>query len=247
MVDCGREWQSDRATDFIKEWILEELGCDVIGVELTDKHLENAIRKAQEYWLMWVGRVRSVDLILTSAREYPATVLGPDVDSVIDVYFDAYDTSLKDFFGWADVEINPFQYVYENRGGYSGILQYMMYRDDAKKILSSDRDWEWDRARRILVISPQYNNSRTVKVVYLSRCFDYDCLSTYEWGLFKDYALVRAMKMLATIRMKYSDKVSATGTYTMDGEEMYANAEAMEMRIEEKMRLMQRPVGIITD
>ena len=58
---------------------------------------------------------------------------------------------------------------------------------------------------------------------------------------------MRAMKTLATIRMKYSDKPSATGTYTMDGETMYANAEAMEMRLEEKMRLMQHPVGIMTD
>jgi hypothetical protein len=246
-MNCGVEWSDNRATDVVKEYILDELGCDVIGVELTDKQLESAIRKAQEYWLMWVGRVRSVDLTLTSAREYPASVLGPDVDSVVDVYFDAYDSSLKDIFGWADVEINPFQYVYEGRGGYSGLVQYMMYRDDAKKIVSADRDWQWDKSRRILVISPENSNTRKIKVVYLSRCFDYNYLSTYEWHLFKEYALMRAMKTLATIRMKYSDKPSATGTYTMDGETMYANAEAMEMRLEEKMRLMQHPVGIMTD
>jgi len=246
-MNCGREWRDDRATDAIKQYILEELGCDVISVELSDNQLDNAIRKSQEYWLMWVGRKRSVDLTLTSAREYPAATIGSDVDSVIDVYFDSNDSSLRDIYGWADVEINPFEYVYQSRGGYSSLVQYMMYRDDAKKIVSSDMDWEWDRSRRVLIISPRYSSTNIVKVVYLSRCFDYNYLSTYEWGLFKEYALMRAMKTLATIRMKYPDKVSATGTYTMDGEAMWANAEAMEMRIEEKMRLLQRPVGIMTD
>ena len=51
-MNCGVEWSDNRATDVVKEYILDELGCDVIGVELMDKHLESAIRKAQEYWLM---------------------------------------------------------------------------------------------------------------------------------------------------------------------------------------------------
>jgi hypothetical protein len=85
-----------------------------------------------------------------------------------------------------------------------------------------------------------------VKVFYLSRCFDFASLATYEWLQFRQYALAKAMKTLATIRMKFPEKVSATGTFTMDGETMWANAEALEMQIEEKMRLMQRPVDIQT-
>ena len=55
------------------------------------------------------------------------------------------------------------------------------------------------------------------------------------------------MRTLATIRMKYGDKPSATGAFTMDGDAMWANAEAMEIQIEEKMRLMQQPVGFFIE
>jgi len=246
-MSCGKEWQSgDRAIAKLKEYILRKLGCDVIGVELTDAQLEDAVHDAEEYWQMWVGRVRSVDLTVDSRREYPATDLGPDVDSVTDVFFDAYDHSLRDVFGWADVEINPFQQVYEGRGAYSAIVQYMQYRETARQIVSSDRDWMWDKTRRVLVISPRESSTRLIKVVYLSRCFDYGYLRTYEWALFREYAYCKAMRTLAHIRMKFPEKPSATGTFSMDGESMWANAEAMEMQIEEKMRLMQHPVGIIT-
>lgn len=213
-----------------------------------DEQLEDAITESQEYWMQWVGRILSTDLDITAeSREYPAALIGTDVDSVVDVAFDAYDEGLRDVFGWADVEINPYQWVYGGRGGYSAINQYMMYREDARKITSSDRDWEWDRTRRVLIISPRYSDTRKVKVLYLSRCFDFAYLTTYEWLQFRKYALAQAMKILATIRMKFPEKPGAAGQFTMDGETMWANAEALEMQVEEKMRLMQRPVGIFTD
>lgn len=248
MVDCHLEWSDARANNAIAEWIKRKLGCDVIGVELTDDQIDDAIADAREYWMQWVGRVRMVELSVSSTtREYPAASLGSDVDSVVDVYFSINNSGWTDVYGWADVEVNPFQLTYEGRGGYSGFAQYMMYRDDARKLMSVDRDWEWDKSRRMLILSPRNADISTVMVAYLSRCFDYDYLNSYEWKLFKDYALMSAMKTLATIRMKFPEKVSATGTFTMDGDSMWANAEAMEMRIEEKMRLMQRPVGIFTD
>lgn len=245
-MDCGREWRDDRATDALRTWILRTLGCNVVGVELENEQLDVAIRDAQEYWMGAVGRTRTVDLTLTSAREYPDTAIGNDVDSVVDVYFDSQGDSLKGLYGWADVEVNPFEHVFDSRMGFSGINQYLMYREDAQEIVSSDRDWAWDRSRRVLIVSPYYAQIREVKVVYLSRCFDYNYLSTYEWLLFKEYALVKAMYMLATIRMKFPEKPSATGTYSMDGETMWANAEAREMRIEEKIQKLRRPMGPIT-
>jgi len=247
MVDCHSDWSDDRADSAIGAWIKRKLGCDIIGVELSEEQLADAISDSREYWMMWVGRVRMVNLSLTSSREYPADAIGPDVDSVVDVFFDVKNEGWTDIYGWADVELNPFQYTYEGRGGYSGLAQYMMYRDDVRKITSADRDWQWDRARRTLILSPVHADLTNVMVSYLSRCFDYGVLSTYEWKLFKDYALMSAMKTLATIRMKFPEKPSATGTFTMDGSEMWANAEAMEMRIEEKMERMSRPIAIITD
>ena len=242
-----QDWQNERATPKLKEWITRKLGCDIVGVELSDEQLEDSIRDAQEYWMQWIGRVRAADLTLSSAREYAAALIGPDVDSVVDVYFDAYDDGMRDTYGWADVSVNPFQYVYEERGGYSSVIQYLMYREDARKIISSDRDWMWDKTRRMLIISPADDQSRVVKVIYLSRYFDYSALTTYEWRMFREYALAKSMQTLAIIRMKFSEKPSAAGgSFSMDGDSMWANAEAMLMNIEEKMSKLQQPVGILT-
>jgi hypothetical protein len=247
MSDCNTEWQDpERAREKLKEYILRKLGCDVVGVELSDEQLDDAIHDSELYWMMWVGRVRSVTMAVGSLREYPALQIAPDVDSVVDVYFDADDTTLKDVFGWADVEINPFQTTFTTQGGYSSLIQYMQYRETAQKIVSSDKDWMWDKTRRVLVLSPLRGWMANVKVVYLSRCFDYNVLRTYEWHLFRQFAYVKAMKTLAHIRMKFPEKPSATGSYSMDGDSLWSNAEAMEIMLEEKMRLLQRPVGIIT-
>lgn len=246
-VNCGRDWRDDRATVKLKEWLLRKLGCDVVGVELSDDQLEDAITEAQEHWMQWVGRVRSVELLVQPGTvEYSADLLGPDVGSVVDVYFDSQGDGLHDVFGWADVEINPFQYVYEGRGGYSGIVQYMMYRESAKAIVSADKDWEWDHSRQMLILSPLNSDTRRVMVVYMSRCFDYHYLRPYEWNLFRQYALAKAMKTLANIRMKFPEKPSATGAFSMDGDTMYANAETIELNIEEKLRQMSHPTGILT-
>jgi hypothetical protein len=156
-------------------------------------------------------------------------------------------------FGWAGVEIDPIQalhgYGQNGYGGYrtgnSALMQYMMHLEDTQRIASCDRDWQWDRARRTLIVSPN-SGSTKMMVFYLSRCFDYLALSTYEWSLFREYCLGKAMMKLAQVRMKFQDLPSATGTFAMDGESMYANAEAKLMQLEEKMRQMQRPCDIIT-
>jgi hypothetical protein len=79
--------------------------------------------------------------------------------------------------------------------------------------------------------------------VYLSTQVDLRYLSNAEYWLFREYAQVQAMKTLAMIRMKYSDKPSATGTFSMDGDSVWANAEAREMELVEKIRQLQSPIG----
>lgn len=245
MATCGRDWQDDRAIEKLKAWIQRQLGCDVIGVELSDDQLQDAVDDAQEYWQMWVGNVKAVTVNITSDVEYPAASIAEDVDSVVDVAFDRDANSFRDVYAWADVEINPFQYLYRSHDGQSALLQYLHYEENAQRILSADRDWSWDRPRRTLIISPSGGSATKMMVFYLSRCFDYLKLSTYEWHLFREYCLGKAMMILANIRSKFDNLPSASGDTTLNGESMYANAEAKLLQIEEKMRQMQRPTGIL--
>lgn len=228
----------------VKEWICRRLGSPIVGVELTDDHLDDCITAAKEYWQMWVGQCKAVKMNLSGSTEYSEADMGvTDLDYVVDVIFAVQTSNLVDFFSWADVEIDPFQYVFSGEGGYSMLVQYMQYREMGKRIVSSDRDWEWDKTKRRLIITPKEIDTPMVEIFYISRTMDIGYLESYEWRIFREYALAQAMKIIATIRMKFSDKPSASGSFAMDGDAMYANAEGIEQMVEEKIRNLQTPVG----
>lgn len=237
----------------IKEYIERKLGKGVIKVELTNDQLNDAIGDAKRYWQMWVGQAKGVIMTLTTDTEYDKSLIASDVDSVVDVAFDLDNDTFSNIFAWADVQVNMYDWLgasatggyqfFGAGGGYSALVQYMQYVEQAKQIVSADRDWEWDDRRDRLLISPKPEAGRKIFVLYMSTNVELDYLTRYEIKLFRDYALAQAMKTLAFIRMKYADKPSATGSFAMDGDALWANAEAMEDKIEEKMRSVQEPVA----
>jgi len=232
----------------VKEWICRRLGKGVVNVELTGDQLNDAVRDAKEWWQMWVGQLKSVMLTLTSSTEYAEALIASDIDSVVDVVFEIESQSLTNLFSWADVEVNPYTWIYGGTsGGYSTLVQYMQYREMAKQIVSADKDWDWDRAQRKLIVSPQPEAGSRVLVTYISTEVDMDYIANYEMRIFRNYALAQAMKTLGVIRTKYAGKPSATGEFSMDGDTLWANAEALEAEMEEKARQLQAPVGFFAE
>jgi hypothetical protein len=232
----------------VREWICRKLGKGVVAVELTDNQVDDAVQDAKEWWQGWVGQCKSVLFTLTGNTEYPEALIATDIDSVVDVVFELNTQSLTNLFSWADVEINPYTWIYgDPRGGYSAIVQYMQYREMAKQITSSDKDWDWDRAKRAVIISPQPDAGSRVLITYISTDVELNYMTNYEVGIFRKYALAQAMKTLGSIRMKYSEKPSATGGFGMDGDAVWANAEAIESDMEEKARELEAPVGFFAE
>lgn len=233
----------------VKEWVCRRLGKGVVAVELTDEQLDDAIRDAKEWWQMWVGQCKSVLFTLTGEREYPEALIASDIDSVVDVVFELTSQSFTDLFSWADVEINPYTWIYSDGGDgvYSTLVQYLQYRELAKQVTSSDKDWDWDRSKRAVIISPQPDAGSRVLITYISTQMEMSYMTNYEMRIFRNYALAQAMKTLAPIRMKYASKPSATGEFSMDGDAMWANAEAIENDMEEKARQLQAPTGFFAE
>ena len=112
-----------------------------------------------------------------------------------------------------------------------------------KRIVSADREWEWDESREKLIVMPKPDSGTGILVSYISTGVELSYLKTYEWRPIRDYALAQAMKTLGAIRMKYSGKPSATGEFSMDGDALWANAEAIEQQVEEKMRNLSAPLS----
>ncbi len=238
-------WDNNsRSRTELRSWIKRSLGHGVIDVELTDDQLDDAIRSAEEYWMQWIGATKQVLVTKSSSQAIPESDIGDDVDDVVDVYFEASGDAIGNMYAWADVEYNPMQPAYGTGVSLGEIVQYQQYRKDYQRILSSDKDWHWSRETRELTLSPtSVPSGAVVVVVYRSRNMDYTYMKNYEWNLFREYAQAKAMRRLATIRMKFSDKPSAGGGFSMDGDAMWANAEAMELQIEEKMKEIQGPIG----
>lgn len=242
-------WENNiRSRVQLRSWIQRKLGLGVIHVEITEDQLDDAIMEAEEYWQMWMGVTKSKLITRGNSVAIPAADIGPDVSSVVDVYFSAVGDAIGRMYAWADVEYNPFQEALGGgHSGYADIVQYLQYKEDGMRIASSDQDWNWDRSTMELTISPNTIPAGSkMMVIYLSRDMDYAFLAPHEWKMFRDFALAKAMKTLSFIRSKFSGLPSATGEFTMDGDSMWANAEAMEMIIEEKMKALQPPTGIIT-
>jgi len=230
----------------LKAFIKRRLGDGVIHVELTDGQMDDVIVEAKRFYAQYFGQIKAVTMTLDGRREYPEAEIASDVESVVDVFFSTSGASFKDVWAWADVEIDPFAFVYEGCGDYSMLVQYMQYREMGRRITSSDRDWEWDQAKRTLVISPVPESGVSVGVVYLTNDIDLAKVRGWEEQCVQDYALGSAMLTLGNIRTKYADKPSATGAFTMDGDILYANGDALREAAIEKARNQTMPTGLLT-
>lgn len=232
----------------LKDFIKTRLGCGVVDVELTDDALQHAVNEGKRFYASYFGQHKMTTLRLNQATEYDATVISPpsgaDIDTVVDVHFPVDGNSFNNLWAWAGVDFDPATMAYAQSGQYSALVQYMQYREMGKRIVSADRDWEWDHARRKLLVSPR-PDSCTVAVLYLVnfKAIVIEKIHAWEEQLVQDYALGSAMMTLGNIRTKYADKPSATGSFTMDGDILYANGENIRENVIERARSFVPPTG----
>lgn len=230
--------------DDLKGFILRRLGHGVVDVELTTEALDDAINEGRKFYASFFGQIKSVVLALNQATEYDVSLIGADVDTVVDVFFPVDGESFNNLWSWAGVDFDPATLAYAQSGDYSTLVQYMQYREQGKRIVSADRDWEWDSVRRKLIVSPRPDSCQ-VRVNYLVTYAGIDLTRIHGWEemLITDYCLGSAMMTLGNIRTKYADKPSATGAFTMDGDILYANGEQMRVETIEKARAFVPPTG----
>ena len=134
----------------VQDYIRRKLGDGVLCFELTDNQIDDAISRSRLWVQQWVGQQRAYMLTFTGMTEYvPPT----DCEAVIEVVFSMVGDSIYDIFRWAGVELNiaEFTMVRPPGNGYADIVQQMQYLEMGRRIVSAERTWEWDRARRRLV------------------------------------------------------------------------------------------------
>jgi len=229
----------------IRDYIKRKFGHPTVHVELEDDQLQDAVEEALAWFAGLVGIVHTDSLTANGTGEY-------DVNDDVSIVTEVVPTpsnldSLVTPFAWADVELTPMAYGYRisGLGRYSELLQYMQYLEQAKRLVGADFDWEWDRAARKLRLSPAELVSGTVIYYYTPKSLSLDNLTPYEVRLIRQYAYAEAMEVLGQIRSKYSELPSSTGGVTLNGETLLANAEALRESLEEKAKMLRKPLGFI--
>lgn len=244
--------QSD--TD-IRDYIQRTLGGGVVNVELTSDHYDDAIFDAKMWFAGHIGQTKNKVLDVTSNGG--SFDVASDCFSVVECFFDVQSADLFDQFDWAGVELNPLGFGiygsyyadgYGMGGGYSYLVQAMQYRDQARKVLSSDRDWEWDHAARQLRIYPVDGDvGGKVFVVYMTDTVEVEKMRPYEYRMVRRWALAQAMESLGYIRSKYADGPSATGTISLNGTDLIANADQIRSELGEQILSMKPPAHFFAD
>ena len=228
-----------------------KLGSGVVGVELTTDQINDAIDDSKRTFQEFIGQTKTHELSGISAGgdfDMPA-----DCESVVDVAFPLNSSGLYDQFNWAGVELGPLSFgLYGGYridgtgvgGGYSYLVQAMQYREQAKQILSIDRDWWWDHPRRKLVITPcEGNVGNAAYTWYLVSDVDVSLLRSADYYLLRRYCYAECQETLGQIRSKYAEMPSATGTITLNGESLLSFAGEEKANIIERLKNQRQPAG----
>lgn len=228
----------------IAAYIRRKFGDCVVGVELTIDQIDDAIQDAKWWFASYIGQWDMTTFVTVGTQtEYDVV---SEAESVVEVIFPVQGDSLYQIWAWAGVPYNLADHFY-HLGEYllySDLVSRIQYLELSKKVASADRDWEWDRARRKLIISPNPGSGYTVAYVYMVEV-DVTKLDQKESKLVRDYAYACAMETLGNIRTKFSDWPSAQGTFTMNGDTLLSNSETLKMNLDEKILTLREPIGVI--
>jgi hypothetical protein len=218
----------------VHDYIKRKLGDGVVCVELTDDQLADAVMRATLWLQQWIGQQKATVITFTNGSEADPPA---DCEEIVNVIFESQSDSLFDMFRWAGVEVNATDLMaLAPNQGYVDIGQRMQYLELGKRMLSADRAWEYDRARRKLVVSPAPASGERVMVFYLSTTLALGYLKSYEQQLLLDYAYAQAMETLGNIRTKFAEVPTASGSTSMNGDTLLANAQSLMDKCEERAR-----------
>lgn len=237
----------------IKDYVRRSLGEGVVAVELTDLQLQDAVDSASMLYQQFIGAYKYHELAIIGGGEYAMPF---DCMAVSEVYFDIQRSDIYESFDWAGVELGPMSFGmyggYRDSsgagGGYSYLVQALNYRDQAKRILSVEEDWFWDRERRLLCLTPSRSEAIGSKIAVKYQTTDVDWTRLYpsEYHLFRRWALAESMLTIGAIRTKYNNLPSAQGDITLNGDTLRSEADGMKMNLMEQIKLIRPPLGIIS-
>lgn len=227
------------------------LGAPVVEVELDNDQLDRCVKLGEEWFLAQVGQLSSSDVELVSNKvEYDVP---DDCEYVVEVIFERHRSSVYHAYDITDVEIAPPGYPGMGaasgmgaRNGYSDLAQLLQYREQGRRVLGVDRDWEYDSAERKLRLFPDTIRSQKMKYWYLLNEVHWPTLQVKYQRLVKEYALACAYETLGQIRAKFAQIPSAEGGTSLNGDQLLGRSEGMKLELNDRIGMYAPPLSIHT-
>jgi len=219
--------------DEIKAYVLRRLGAGVIDVELTPDHMADIMNDTRRWFGFRLGQKRIIQVPLTTATN--VYVLDPDVTEVLQVFlpsshFPAVDTDDFSYtysllFGqWRSPGASPMP--------YSDLVQRLQYLNVSKKIFSADREWNYNRDTRELLIMPRPSIVGNMLVEVWTSDIDTRQFGPEDENLFLRYSLATAKEFLGEIRSKWDNMPMVGGDKGLNGDKLLEEAKEMKEQLE---------------
>jgi hypothetical protein len=262
--------------DKLWRYVRRQLGGGITDVELTSKgdrdpvtglpydedetHQHDCFADARRWFAYRVGFRKIVQIQLVNGQS--AYLMPPETIDVLDVHLPSFQLPTIDadqfsytyytlLFGqWTNPNVAPLP--------YSDLVQRLQYLEQIGRIFSSDRDWEFHPNSRVLEIYPApgslgapsfYNRTATASAA-LATIWTYHIdttqLDPQDLDLFKRKLLICAMKTLGNVRSKFDAMASVGGDRSLNGMDLYTNADILEEKLEQDVINWKRSVPLIT-
>ena len=234
--------------DEIKSYVLRRLGSGVIDVELTTDHMNDVINDTKRWFGFRLGQKRVIQVPLTTSTN--VYILEPDVTEVLQVFlpsshFPAVDTDDFSYtysllFGqWRSPGASPMP--------YSDLVQRLQYLSMSKKIFSADREWNYNRDTRELLIMPRPSIVGNMLVEVWTSNIDTREFGPEDENLFLRYSLAQAKEFLGEIRNKWDSMPMVGGDKGLNGEKLLEEAKEAKEQLEKDAINWRRATSIIME
>lgn len=229
----------------LKEQILVSFGGPTQCVELTDQQLDVIIKMTRRWWISYVGGVQKLQGFFYGSEQ--ATLQLPlEVEDVVEVYFqnrlplqfdypEFFDTAVPWPGAFSTIIGGPTISASLGNMPYSGLLQSLQAIEQSRKILSADRDYEFDRRTKVLTLYPRSAEAGRILVKFLSNEFELEELTNDEAEIFFEWAKAQAMMILGRLRSKYNSFPVPGGERTLDGPQLIEDAKAEMERLRKEV------------
>lgn len=221
-------------------WLARQLGCGSVNVELTESHLEDAFDDAIRWWVGRRGiKKHAVQSVSAGTQEY---TMPDDCDMVLEVWFPGVQLDIiaaVNPFAFIDVDQLPvaYQSITGVPGGsfYGTFMQILQHAETARRVVSSETAWEYQKDQNLLRIFPRNHQSGIVIARYVSNTLTSETESdefcakilVRDRDIILRYARAKAKEMLGRIRGKYVDGwPGAGGKVMLDGDVLLGESQS---------------------